>query len=105
MMPLWKFTPVAHRDDSRWQGREPWHELVVRADTAALARVVASDFDKREGSTRGIRHVGNESVGFRSAFEDEKLYWVTQIEAEPTGPSASGPPEVVRAEREAPAVA
>jgi len=101
-MPLWKFVPAARRSDPRWQDREPWYEVVVRAETAAMARVTASGLDR----PRGPDHVGNESIGFRSAFDDEKLYWVERIDAREfdaarSGPLAgigeSGPPEIVRA--------
>lgn len=47
----------------------------MRADTAALARRVAArlEYDPDEPPT------GNESPTFRSAFEDEKLYWVVEL--------------------------
>ena len=88
-MPLWKIVPAADADDPRWQGRRPWREVLVHADTAAQARLMAADLDRRPGAEVGV---GNESIGFRSAFDDEKLYWVTQVDA-----SASGPAEIVSA--------
>src|SRR5690606_35571561 len=84
-VPLWKIVPAADADDPRWQDRRPWREVLVRADTAALARVTASQLDRPPAAEIGV---GNESIGFRSAFDDEKLYWVTEVD-----PSASGPAE------------
>lgn len=88
-MPLWKIAPAADPDDPRWLDRTPWPEVLVRAETAAQARLVASGLDRPHERARAIG-VGNESVGFASAFDDEKLYWVTEVDA-----SASGPAEIV----------
>jgi hypothetical protein len=77
-MPLWKLWPVAHPDDSRWQDHAIWKEVIVRADNAALARQLAArlEWDPDEPPS------GNESLPFQSAFQDEKLYWVTQLSPE-----------------------
>ena len=88
-MPLWKIVPAADLDDPRWLDRRPWLEVMVRAESAAMARVAASGLDRPPEPEVGV---GNETVGFSSAFDDEKLYWVTQVDA-----AASGPTEIVSA--------
>ncbi len=74
-MPLWKITPVAAADDPRWQDRKIWSQVIVRAPTAAMARVLASELERDPT----LPQVGNESLDFQSAFQDEKLYWVEQL--------------------------
>ena len=82
-MPLWKIVPAASPDDARWLGSVPWREVIVRADTAAMARLLAAELERTTDDEHGV---GNESLGFRSAFEDEKLYWVSEIDGAATGP-------------------
>lgn len=77
-MPLWRIRPVVHPSDSRWQERRVWAEVIVRAPSAAFARLAASKLD--EPPKR--RRLGNETHCFRSGFEDEKLYWVRQVSSE-----------------------
>mgnify|MGYP003146333748 CR=1 FL=1 len=88
-MPLWKIVPAASLDDPRWLDRRPWREVLVRAQTASMARLTASGLDRPPEADIGV---GNETDGFASAFDDEKLYWVTEVDA-----SASGPAEIVSA--------
>lgn len=76
-IPLWRIRPVAVPGDARWQGRRIWPEVIVRAPSAAMARVVASRLDENPGALP----VGNETLCFRSGFEDSKLYWVTPVDA------------------------
>jgi hypothetical protein len=90
----WSITPAADPDDPRWLDHERWHEVVVRAETAAMARRVAA------------RHlaphppeVGNESEAGRTGFEDEKLYHVHPVEAGREDDDLAGP-EIVSASRE-----
>lgn len=75
-MPLWRIEPVARPDDPRWQGRRIWREVIVRARNAAFARVIAAELE------RDPRYppTGNESLSFTSGFDDEKLYWVSQLD-------------------------
>jgi hypothetical protein len=75
-MPLWQIRPVASQNDPRWQGRRIWEEVIVQAESAAFARLIASELDKPASP---YRH-GNESLCFRSGFEDERLYWVRRLE-------------------------
>lgn len=75
-IPLWRLAPAANPRDPRWQGRAIHAETIVRAPTAAMARVVASRLDRRPDAVPR----GNESLCFRSGFTDEKLYWVQRLE-------------------------
>lgn len=95
-MPLWRIVPVTPAEDMRWQGRRIWREVIVRADTAALARVLAGEHVRPENPLG----VGNETLDFRSGFDDEKLYWVFQIDEDEAAAlgGADGPPGVLRAE-------
>lgn len=97
-MPLWKIEPMAESGDSRWLDHDIWREVIVRAPTAAMARVIAGELERRQMA--GSPPVGNESLSFRSGFDDEKLYRVTEIapDALPDVP-ADGPDEIVRKRR------
>ena len=72
---VWKFSPVAHAEDPRWQGRQIARTLYVEAATSAEAIVAAQSWDTRNVSG----HVGNESAHDHSAFADEKLYRVDRL--------------------------
>jgi hypothetical protein len=72
-----------------------WKEVIVRAETAAMARLVARSLDQRS-TDQGPRSVNSE---FWSAFRDEKLYWIQRVssrQAERFG-DETGPDEVVAA--------
>lgn len=74
-MPLWRFTPVADKYDSRWQDRQIWHDLVVRAPTPAMARIHAERWE-----CKGMPEaVGNETRSYRGGFADANLYWVQRV--------------------------
>jgi hypothetical protein len=74
VMTLWLITPSAGPGDSRWLSYPIWSEVVVRAPTAARARLVAEHMEAEQ--LADPTPVGNESLVFRSAFQDEKLYHV-----------------------------
>ena len=96
-MPLWRFVPVADRTDSRWQDRRIWHDIVVRAPSAAMARILAADAE----DVSVPRHVGNEAPVKAGGFADPALYWVERLgaeEAQQYGP-ADGPMGVVNTGR------
>lgn len=77
-MPLWRFVPIADETDSAWQDRFIWHGVVVRASTAALARVIAEEAeDARVGGA-----VGNETASPGGGFSDPNLYWVERLSPE-----------------------
>lgn len=75
-MTLWRIHPAADPGDSRWQDRRIWAEIIVRADGSALALRAASKFDRPPGSPQQ----GNESGSLEPGFDDEKLYWVEQLD-------------------------
>lgn len=75
-MPIWRIYPVARPGDPVWQGRNIWKEVVVRAQSAAMARLIAGELDRPVQRHRK----GNESLCFRSGFDDIKLYWVTRLD-------------------------
>lgn len=75
---VWKFSPVAHAEDPRWQGRPTARTLFVAAPTSAEALVIAAAWDTRHVTG----HVGNESAHNHSAFADEKLYRVDRAGAQ-----------------------
>lgn len=77
-MPLWRLVPVADRTDSRWQDRRIWHDVVVRAPSAAMARLLAADAETHDVPAR----VGNEATGASGGFDDPVLYWVDRLDAE-----------------------
>lgn len=75
MTSRWRIFPVASPDDPRWQGRRIWPELVVEAESAALARQVAA----RRATDASQPPVGNETRALVTGLEDEKLYWAERL--------------------------
>mgnify|MGYP006433283665 CR=1 FL=1 len=100
-MPLWRFVPAADPHDSHWQDRRIWHDVIVRAPGAAMARVLADEAEER--CVRGA--VGNETKSCRGGFSDANLYWVERVpeaEAGALGGSAGAPGVVARGTSEVP---
>jgi hypothetical protein len=62
-----------------------------------VARLLASKLEH----DRAAPPVGNESLGFRSRFDDEKLYWIIEIDpaSRADDVASAGPPAVISAER------
>ena len=75
-MPVWKIIPVAREDEEAWLDYGHWTEVLVRAPTAARARVVAA----AELHDRS-RPIGNESAAGQAGLEDPKLYHVVRVQA------------------------
>src|SRR5690625_7926259 len=97
-MALWRIYPIAAPGDSRWQGRQIWREVIIRAPSAAFARVVAT---RLAGQAQRRYATGNESQAMRSGFLDEKLYWVRRLSPEDAAAyEHEGPPEVLGARLE-----
>ena len=100
-MGLWKIVPVARKDSPQWLDHPIWREVVARASTAAQARLLAADMERRQVPERVP--AGNENPSFQSGFSDEKLYWVVPLnpdefpELDPDGKE-----EIVSAVRETP---
>src|SRR3546814_12810918 len=97
-MPLWAIEAIAVSEDSRWQDFPIWAEVVVRAPTPAQARLVAAAMEG--GQIADPTTVGNETLAFRSGFQDEKLYQVRQVHL--PGTSDDGPDEVLSARQARP---
>ncbi|WP_193369720.1 hypothetical protein [Pelagibius marinus] len=76
-MTLWLITPSARYGDSRWLDHPIWLEVIVRAPSAARARLLAAKMEA--GQIADATPVGNETHTFHSAFQDEKLYQVRQL--------------------------
>ena len=91
-MRVWRIVPVTPASDPRWQDHRIWREVLVRAESAAMARLLASEL---ESGGRAVG-VGNETLKSRSAFDDEKLYWVMEADIDPA--EATGGPGVLSAE-------
>jgi hypothetical protein len=77
-----------------------WTDVVVRAASPARARLVAAGMDA--GLHNEQVPVGNETLEFRSGFEDEKLYRVSELRRL-SGTPLEGPDEVVVARQARPA--
>jgi hypothetical protein len=76
-MAYWIIKPDAGADDPRWQDHRRWPEVIVQAESAAAARLAARQLEKdSKGPPRG-----NEWPSGRSAFDDEKLYVVRELES------------------------
>jgi hypothetical protein len=99
-MTLWRIEPCAVAADSRWMDFPIWADVVVRAPSAARARLVAAGMEAGELDD-GVT-VGNETLEFRSGFEDETLYRVSRLRHF-SGTSQDGPDEVVVARQARPA--
>lgn len=83
-MPVWRIFPVTRFTSARWLDYDHWSEVLVRAPTAARARVIAS----AELNDRS-EPIGNESAAGHAGLEDEKLYHVVRVEdADDDGPDA-----------------
>ena len=99
-MTLWKIEPIAVAADSRWMDFPIWADVIVRAPSAARARLVAAAMEARE--LADSTPVGNETLTFRSGFEDEKLYRVRELR-HLSGTPQEGPEEVISARQARPA--
>jgi hypothetical protein len=99
-MPLWRIEPCAVATDSRWMDFPIWSDVVVRAASPAQARLVAGAMDAWLHNDQ--TPVGNETLEFRSGFEDEKLYRVSQLRRL-SGTPLEGPDEVIVARQARPA--
>lgn len=76
---IYRLEPTASPDDPRWQGFQPNGSVTVAARTSGDARIVASG---REVDFMEIDSAPAEDVttANASAFRDEKLYTVIEIE-------------------------
>lgn len=98
-MPLWSIEASAVAEDSRWLDFPIWADVVVRASSPAQARLVAAAMEA--GEIGDATTQGNETLAFRSAFQDEKLYQVRRVEL--SGTPDDGPEAVLSARLARPA--
>lgn len=95
-MTLWIITPTAAPGDTRWLESPIWTEVVVRAPSAIRARRAAAEMEAQMMADSTT--VGNETLAFRSAFEDEKLYQVRPLQpGDAPEHQAEGPEAVLSA--------
>lgn len=94
-MPLWLIEPVMDPTDPAWQDRAVWGEVVVAAESPALARLAA----ERTLIDPDWTHVGNESESRRAGLNDVVLYHVRQLPPERRGdfPDAASAGDVLLA--------
>jgi hypothetical protein len=86
-MPYWRFEPIARPGDPRWQGRRIYRDVVVAADSPGLAILHASAAHRPTPMPK----IGNETLCYRSGFEDHRLYRLRRIsEAEAQKRNAGG---------------
>jgi hypothetical protein len=97
-MALWALEASAVAEDTRWLDFPIWTDVVVRAPTAAQARLVAAAMEAAEIGDPTT--AGNETLSFRSGFQDEKLYQVRRIHLSDT--PEEGPPAVLSARQARP---
>lgn len=91
--PLWRVLPHADPDDGRWQDHPVWAEVVVRAGSAAEARLAAARVLDRPRAAPA----GNGCPSHASGFADEKLYWVHRLGEEEVRAYGSGEGPVLAA--------
>lgn len=73
-MPLWRISPAPRDLESARLDYGRWSDVIVRAETAARARVLAAaELDDRS------RVTGNETAAGYAGLEDEKLYHVVRL--------------------------
>lgn len=96
-MGLWIIEPVRAADDPAWQGRPQWERVLVRAHTAAEARLAAERLETEAEHAAEAAGAGTppaEQPGGRaSGFSNETLYHVRPVEADGAEPMAATVPE------------
>lgn len=76
---LYRLVPVAREDDPRWVKDAPQGIVLVAARTAGDARLVASESQPDFPSANALP-AEDVTTRFASAFRDEKLYTVIEVE-------------------------
>lgn len=90
---LFRLVPAAAADDPNWDRAKNHGEVIVRATSHAEARLIASQAEADFLESRA-RPGDDVSTRFASAFRDEKLYSVLEINGS-SEISENGPTEVV----------
>ena len=91
-LSLYRLVPIAAANDPRWDMATYQGEVVVRAYSAADARIVAADAEIDYRDVPAAPGDGN-TTDMASAFRDDKLYTVVDEppgEHPPRGPAGSG---------------
>lgn len=91
-MNIYRLTPIAAADDPNWDLGPSQGIVVVRAESPADARIVASEAEDDFLESDGKPSHGA-STRFASAFRDNKRYSVSEMSDSPY--SADGPREVL----------
>lgn len=94
-LSLYRLLPIAAGNDPRWDMATFQGEVVVRARSAADARLVAADAEADFREVQAAPGDGK-TTGMASAFRNDKLY--TVVDEEPGAHPAQGPREVVAGE-------
>lgn len=91
-MKIYRLEPAAAPDDPNWDLAPSHGTVLVRAESPADARIVASEAEDDFLGSDALP-ADDKSTRFASAFRDDKLYSVS--EAGDAGYQAEGPREVV----------
>lgn len=81
-MKIYRLVPDAATKDPHWDLAEPAGEVVVRARSAADARIIAAEAEIDFLDTKAKPGDGV-STSFASAFRDDKLYSVVEDDRSP----------------------
>ena len=73
-MPIWRITPAPRNLESARLDYGRWSEVIVRASSAARARIVAA-IELADLT----QPVANESAASGGGLQDEKLYHVARV--------------------------
>lgn len=79
VLNIYRIVPTAKPDDPRWDNSPPSGEVVVAARTTGDARIVASSRELDFMEVDAAPAEGSTTIN-ASAFRDEKLYTVIEIE-------------------------
>lgn len=77
---IYRLEPAALPDDPNWDRAPPHGTVIVRAESPADARIVAS-MAEGDFPEAGAKPGDDVSTRFASAFRDEKLYSVMEDES------------------------
>ena len=91
MLKLFRLVPVARAEDPRWDRAGSLGTILVRAESPADARLVASEAEL-DFTEIDAKPAEGTDTRMASAFRDEKLYTVIEVE---TGAAEAGPRGVV----------
>lgn len=91
-MKIFRLDPAAAPDDPNWDRASSHGTVIVRAESPADARIVASERED-DFLDSNAKPAHGASTRFASAFRDDKLYSVTEVHD--SAYPAEGPREVL----------